>query len=271
MRRAIDVSTLEEGGGCNQMRLQGRVAIITGGSDGIGRATAILFAQEGARIVVADVEAAGGGQTVEAILTNGGQAVFVTCDVARATDCQMLVHRTIQVFGRLDILFNNAGVNCCKTVVDMDEEEWDRTLDVNAKGVYLMSKYAIPYMASNHRGAIVNTASVLGLVGDKNAAAYCASKGAVVLLTKAMAVDHAEDNIRVNCVCPGCVDTPMLQKQMRQMGGIEALMPVYAGKHPLGRIATPEEVAKAALYLASDESSFVTGACLVVDGGRTAV
>ena len=253
------------------MKLKGKVALITGGNSGIGRATAILFAEEGARVVIAARNEARGNETVEAIARAGGEAIFVACDVRRAEDCRKAVRATIEAFGRLDILFNNAGVIYPgRTVVDATEEEWDHTMAVNVKGAYLMSKYAIPWMIKSGGGVIINTASVWGLVGGKGAAAYCASKGAMVLLTKAMALDHASQNIRVNCICPGSVDTPMLRQEMEELGGVEKLRPTFEAKHPLGRICTPEEVAKAVLYLASDDSSFVTGASLAIDGGRTA-
>jgi len=253
------------------MRLQNRVAIITGGTSGIGRAAALLFAQEGAKVVVAARDEARGGETVLTIAEGGGQALYVRCDVREAGDCERVMRRTAEAFGRLDILFNNAGVVYPdRTVVNTSEEEWDSTMDINVKGVYLMSKYAIPCMAENGGGVIINTASVWGLVGGNGAAAYCASKGAVVLLTKAMALDHAGQKIRVNCICPGSVDTPMLRGEMDALGGREKALPKFAAKHPLGRISTPEEVARAALFLASDEASFITGASLPVDGGRTA-
>ncbi len=165
---------------------------------------------------------------------------------------------------------NNAGIVYRATVVDTTEEEWDDTMDTNAKGAYLMSKHAIPWMIKNGGGVIINTASYYGLVGGKEAAAYCASKGAMVLLTKAMALDHAAQNIRVNCICPGSVDTPMLEQEMEELGGVEKLRPLFAAKHPLGRICSPGEVARAALFLASDDSAFVTGSSLVIDGGITA-
>ncbi|MBC7263205.1 MAG: SDR family oxidoreductase [Chloroflexi bacterium] len=253
------------------MKLQDRVALISGGNSGIGRATAVLFAKEGARVSIVARDETRGSQTLEEIAKSGGQAIFLACDIRKAGDCQKAVERTIEAFGRLDILVNNAGVIYPgKTVVDTTEEEWDRTMEVNVKGAYLMSRYAIPWMVKNGGGVIINTASVWGLVGGKGAAAYCASKGAMVLLTKAMALDHASQNIRVNCICPGSVDTPMLRQEMEELGGVEKLRPVFESKHPLGRICTPEEVAKAALYLASDDSTFVTGCSLVIDGGRTA-
>jgi NAD(P)-dependent dehydrogenase (short-subunit alcohol dehydrogenase family) len=253
------------------MKLQDKVAVITGGNSGIGRATAMLFAREGARVVIAARNEARGNETVADIAQAGGQALFMPCDVRKAADCQRVVAGTIEAFGRLDILFNNAGIIYPdRTVLDTTEEEWDNTMAVNVRGIYLMSRYAIPPMAESGGGVIINTASVLGLVGGGGVAAYCASKGAVVLLTRAMALDHAPQNIRVNCICPGSVDTPMLEGEIEALGGVEKARPVFVAKHPLNRISTPEEIARAALYLASDDASFVTGICLPVDGGRTA-
>jgi NAD(P)-dependent dehydrogenase (short-subunit alcohol dehydrogenase family) len=253
------------------MKLQDKVALITGGNSGIGRATAMLFAQEGARVIIAARNEARGKETVADIAQAGGQVLFVPCDVRKAVDCQRVVAGTVGAFGRLDILFNNAGIIYPdRTVLDTTEEEWDNTMAVNVRGVYLMSKYAIPHMAASGGGVIINTASVLGLVGGGGVAAYCASKGAVVLLTKAMALDHAPQHIRVNCICPGSVDTPMLDGEIEALGGVEKARPVFVAKHPLNRISTPEEIARAALFLASDDASFVTGISLSVDGGRTA-
>lgn len=254
----------------DNMKLRDKVALITGGNSGIGRAIANLFATEGARVVIGARNEARGSETVETIAKSGGQAIFVTCDVRKAEDCQRAVERTIEAFGQLHILVNNAGTIYRSTVVDTTEEEWDDTMDTNVKGAYLMSKHAIPWMMKNGGGVIINIASYYGLVGGKEAAAYCASKGAMVLLTKAMALDHAAQNIRVNCICPGSVDTPMLKQEMEELGGVEKLRPLFEAKHPLGRICSPEEVAKAALFLASDDSSFVTGSSLVIDGGITA-
>ncbi|HNM37945.1 MAG TPA: SDR family oxidoreductase, partial [Anaerolineales bacterium] len=180
------------------------------------------------------------------------------------------VEKTIEAFGRLDILFNNAGIiHVNRNVVTTLEDEWDATLNSNLKGTYLMSKYAIPYM-EKQGGAIVNNASIFGLVGGGGVAAYCAAKGGVINLTRAMAIDHAAQNIRVNCVCPGSVDTPLLEKEMDDLGGADLQRPKFASRHPMNRIATPEEVANAVAYLASDAASFVTGTALPVDGGRAA-
>jgi NAD(P)-dependent dehydrogenase (short-subunit alcohol dehydrogenase family) len=250
--------------------LTGKRALITGGASGIGRATALLFAREGAAVSVVDVDEAGGQAVAQMIVDEGGQAISVRCDVTQAEDCQRAVQQTVDELGGLDILFNNAGIIRRATVIDMTEEEWDRVLAVNVKSIFLLSKYAIPVMTQAGGGVIINTASGWGLVGGRKAAAYCASKGAVVLLTKAMALDHGEQNIRVNCICPGDTDTPMLRDEARQLGESEEDFLTEAAQRPLQRIGKPEDIAQAALYLASDASSFVTGTSLVVDGGGLA-
>jgi NAD(P)-dependent dehydrogenase (short-subunit alcohol dehydrogenase family) len=254
-----------------EAKLRGKVSLITGGNSGIGRVTALLFSAHGARVAIAARDRVRGQGTVEEIAHSGGQGIFISCDVRLAADCHRAVERSVEVFGSLDILVNSAGVIYPhRSVLDTSEEEWDRTMAVNVKGVYLMSRVAIPRMIEGGGGCIINVASVWGLAGGTGAAAYCASKGAVVLLTKAMALDHAGQNIRVNCICPGSVDTPMLRDEMAALGGVEQARPAFAARHPLNRICTPDEVAQAALYLASDAASFVTGSSLVIDGGRTA-
>jgi len=252
------------------MRLANKVALITGGTSGIGRATALLFAQEGARVAIAGRNEARGQEAVEEIERAGGTATFIRSDVRLAEECRRAVEETLRAFGRLDILFNNAGVFYPHTVPDSTEEEWDLTLDINLKGTYLMSRFALPTMIAQGSGVIVNNASGWGLVGGNEAAAYCASKGGVVLLTKAMAVDHSRQGIRVNCICPGDVDTPMLLEDARIRGMAWEAYLASAANRPMGRIGRPEEIAKAVLFLASDDASFMTGAALVVDGGGTA-
>ncbi len=250
--------------------LKGKVALITGGASGIGSATARLFAQEGAAVLVADINAALGEALVKEIQSQGGSAHFMHCDVTKADDCRRAVENTLERFHRLDILFNNAGIIRRADVVETTEEEWDRVLAVNLKSIFLMSKYAVPVMAQAGGGAIINTSSGWGLKGGGKAVSYCASKGGVVNMTRAMAIDHGAQNIRVNCICPGDVDTPMLRHEAQQLGQSEAAFLADAADRPLGRYGTPLEIAQAVLYLASDLASYVSGAALVVDGGGLA-
>jgi len=252
------------------MRLNNKVALITGGNSGIGRATALLFAREGAKVALTGRDEERGRQVVEEIRKASGTAVFIRSDVRLADDCRQAVDETLRQFGRLDILFNNAGVFYPHSVVDCPEEEWDLTIDVNLKGTYLMSKLVLPAMIAQGGGSIINNGSGWGITGGNEAASYCASKGGVVLLTKAMAIDHGRQGIRVNCLCPGDVDTPMLlaDAKLRKIKWKDYL--AEASNRPLGRIGTPDEIARAALFLATDDSSFMTGAVLAVDGGGTA-
>lgn len=250
------------------MRFKGKVAIITGGTSGIGLAVAELFLQEGAKVALFARDTTRGRAVIQKL---GNDTIFISGDVGSTTDCQRCVDETVRTFGRLDILFNNAGIiHVNRNVVTTLEEEWDATLNSNLKGTYLMSKYAIPFIEKQGGGAIVNNASIFGLVGGSGVAAYCAAKGGVINLTRAMAIDHAPQNIRVNCVCPGSVDTPLLEKEMDDLGGADLQRPKFASRHPMNRIATPKEVANAVAYLASDDASFVTGTALPVDGGRAA-
>ena len=251
------------------MQLAGKVALITGGASGIGRATAHLFAQEGAAVVVADVNQEAGKRVVEEIARAGGSAFFEAIDVTVAADCRRLVESAIRELGHIDVLFNNAGIIRRATVLELSEETWDRVMAVNVKSIYLLSREVIPHMEKQGAGSIINTASGWGLAGGAKAAAYCASKGAVVLLTKAMAIDHGP-RIRVNCICPGDTDTGMLRSEARQLGEDYQPFLIESAKRPLGRVGRPEEIAQAVLYLASEASSFVTGTALVVDGGGLA-
>ena len=250
--------------------LQGKIALITGGASGIGRATALLFAREGASVAIADLNAAAGQQLVNEITTAGGRAIFEPADVTNAADCQRVVERTVREFGTIHILFNNAGIIRRASVVELTEQDWDRVMAVNVKSIFLMSREVIPVMEKAGGGSIINTASGWGLAGGPKAAVYCASKGAVVLLTKAMAIDHGPQKIRVNCICPGDTDTAMLRTEAQQLGEPADGFLKAAASRPLGRVGKPEEIAQAALYLASDASSFVTGTALVVDGGGLA-
>lgn len=252
------------------MQLTNKVALITGGASGIGRATAQLFAGEGAAVVIADLNSEAGKAAAGEITACGGRAVFESADVTLAADCRRLVEHAIAQFRKIDILFNNAGIMRRATVLDLSEEEWDRVMAVNVKSIYLLSREVIPHMRKAGGGSIINTASGWGITGGAKAAVYCASKGAVVLLTKAMAVDHGPQNIRVNCVCPGDTDTAMLRGEAVQLGEDSKRFLAEAARRPLGRVGTPDEIARAALYLATDASSFVTGTALVVDGGGLA-
>lgn len=250
--------------------LAGKAALVTGGASGIGRATAILFAREGANVAVMDLDDDAGKGVVAEASSGHTKSILVQGDVSSASDCSRAVKTVADEFGGIDILFNNAGIIHRASVVDLTEEVWDRTMAVNVRSVFLMSKYVVPIMVRGGGGVIINTASGWGLTGGKRAAAYCASKGAVVQLTKAMALDHGEQNIRVNCICPGDTDTPMLRREAEQLGEPIERFLAEGAKRPLPRLGLPEDVARAVLYLASDAASFVTGASLVVDGGGLA-
>ena len=252
------------------MRLENTVALITGGTSGIGEATAILFAKEGAKVTITGRNEERGRAVAAKILTDGGQALFIRTDVRSAEECNRAVSETLGTYKGLDILFNNAGVFFPHTTIDCTEEEWDLQMDVNLKGTFLMSKAALPHMIERRKGVIINNSSGWGIAGGDSAVAYCASKGGVVLLTKAMAIDHGRQGIRVNCICPGDVDTPMLPEDARMRGLKWEDYLAGCANRPLGRIGTTDEIAKGALFLASEESSFMTGTALVVDGGGIA-
>jgi NAD(P)-dependent dehydrogenase (short-subunit alcohol dehydrogenase family) len=250
--------------------LKGKTALITGGACGIGRAIAHLFAREGASVVIADKNEASGKVVAGEIAAFGGRAIFESANVTSAADCQRVVERAVREFGGIHLLVNNAGIIRRASIVELTEQEWDRVMAVNVKSVFLMSRQVIPLMAQAGGGSIINMASGWGLAGGPKAAVYCASKGAVVLLTKAMAVDHGPQRIRVNCICPGDTHTEMLHQEAQQLGEPKDRFLAEAARRPLGRIAEPDEIAQAALYLASDAASFVTGTALVVDGGGLA-
>ncbi len=250
--------------------LTDKVALITGGASGIGRASALLFAREGAAVAITDLNQKAGQEVAAEIYQSGGRAIFEPADVTLASDCHRVVQRTVAEFGAIHILFNNAGIVRRASVVELSEPDWDRVMAVNVKAIYLMCREVIPIMTENGGGSIVNTSSGWGLAGGPRAAVYCASKGAVVLLTKAMAIDHGSQKVRVNCICPGDTNTAMLRQEAQQLSASAADFLADSAKRPLGRVGTPEEIAQAALYLASDASSFVTGTSLVVDGGGLA-
>lgn len=252
------------------MRLKDKVAVITGGTSGIGKATALLFTQEGARVAITGRSLERGDEVVQRIRNSRGEAIFLRADVSSASDCQRVVDETLRAFGHTDILFNNAGVFYPQTALECSEHEWDQQIDVNLKGTFLMSKAVLPGMIARRRGVIINNASGWGIVGGDRAVAYCASKGGVVLMTKAMAIDHGAQGIRVNCVCPGDVETPMLPADAKMRGLKWEDYIAGCSNRPLGRVGTVDEIAKAVLFLASEDSSFMTGAALVVDGGGTA-
>jgi len=246
-----------------------KVALVTGGSSGIGRATALAFAREGAKIVVADINIEGGEETVKMVRERGSESIFVKTDVTRAAEVEALVKRAVETYGRLDYAYNNAGVEESpqRTTADCTEEDWDRIVSINLKGVWLCMKYEIPQMLRQGSGAIVNTSSIFGLVSFAKRPAYTASKHGIVGLTKAAALDYASAGIRVNAVCPGVIRTSMLA---RVWAGSPEAEELANASSPTGRIGTPEEVAEAVVWLCSDAASFVTGHPLAVDGGWTA-
>ena len=255
------------------MRLEGKAALVTGGGSGIGRATALLFAREGARVVVSDLREADALETADAVRSAGGQAAIAVGDVSKSADAAGMVRTAVQSYGRLDVLVNSAGISSRNALGEgADPEEiWDRVMDVNLKGSYLVSWHAVPEMERSGGGSIINLASIIGLVGYPAGIGggfnpYAPSKGGVVQLTRNLAVDLAAKGVRVNCICPGYVTTNLTRGLTEDPETLARL----EGLHPMGRLGRPEEIAQAALFLASDESSYVTGAPLVVDGGYTA-
>jgi NAD(P)-dependent dehydrogenase (short-subunit alcohol dehydrogenase family) len=244
-----------------------KVAFVTGAASGIGRATALAFAREGASVVVADVSEQGNQETVRMIEKQGGRALAVRCDVRRVEDVRAALDKTLETFGRLDFAFNNAGIEyTIQPVAEITEEEWDRIIDIDLRGVFLCMKHEIPLMLEHGGGAIVNTSSGAGVKGFKGGAAYVAAKHGVVGLTKAAALDYAQSNIRINAVCPGIIETPMMD---RFSGGTAEGRQAVISQEPIGRMGRPEEIAATVVWLCSDEAAFVVGHAMVVDGGQT--
>ncbi len=248
--------------------MRNRVALVTGAASGIGRATAIAFAREGASVVVADVDRTGGDETVRAINALDGKAIYIACDVSKANEIESLIERTVSTFGRLDYAFNNAGVEgLTAPVADCSLENWEQTIKVNLRGVLLCMKYEIQQMLKQGAGAIVNCSSIAGMIGFPGIPAYVASKHGVIGLTKNAALEYAEKKIRVNAVCPGVIRTPMIDRFTKSDPKAYAQL---VAAEPIARIGEPEEIAEAVLWLCSDKSSFVTGHSLVADGGWVA-
>lgn len=250
------------------MALDGKVALITGAAKGIGKGCAEVLARERARIAVGDIDSAAGEKAAREIEELGGKAVFVQADVSKAIEVQKMIAKVIEAFGQLDILINNAGYHISKNIEDTSEEEWDYILNTNLRSVFLCSKYAIPHLRKT-RGAIVNMSSMVGLVGQRDAGAYSATKGGIIAMTKGMALDFAGDGIRVNCICPGWVETPLVEDWFGQQADPQGTKKYIFDRHPLGRIATPEEIGNAAVFLCSEASSFITGVALPLEGGIT--
>ncbi len=252
------------------MRLANKVCVITGAGSGIGQATARLFAREGAKFVVADIAADSVRRTADGIGQDGGESRPVQVDVTQSHQVQRMLRETIGAYGQIDVLINNAGFGFAASVEETSEEDWDRLMAVNLKGVFLGCKYVVPLMRRQHAGVIINTASVAAVVGVRERAAYCASKGAVAALTKAMAIDHVSDGIRINCIAPGTVETPYFSGIFAQSPDPEKMRKEIEARQVMNRMGTPEEIAQGMLFLASDDSSFVTGTTLFVDGGMSA-
>ena len=248
--------------------VQGKVALVTGGASGIGRATSLIFAREGAKVAVSDLNLAGCEDTVAMIRKAGGEASSVKCNVAASAEVQAMVSQVIKTYGRLDCAFNNAGVAPAGgRIGEVSEDDWNFVISVNLTGVWLCMKYELAQMLAQGSGTIVNTASIMGLVGERRTGAYCAAKHGVVGITKTAALEYARKNIRVNAVCPGSTDTPMMRAGFE---GDPRREEAYKASHPLGRLGTPEDIGEAVVWMSSDEASFVTGLALPVDGGYTA-
>ena len=252
------------------LSLEGKVAIVTGAASGIGRGIARRLAEMGASVAILDIDQAKGRETAAEVERKGGEATFMSCDVRRAADCRSAVKMVIGKWSKIDILCNCAGIAIRKDVVELTEDEWDRVLDVTLKGIYLLSHEVIPHMVRGGGGSIINIGSGWSLKGGPRAASYCAAKGGTVNLTRAMAIDHGKHNIRVNCVCPGDIDTPMLRSECAQLGEDVQIFMREAANRPLARVGTPEDVANAVMFLVSPMADWITGIAMVVDGGGLA-
>ena len=252
------------------MRLKDKVAIITGGGSGFGEVTAKLFASEGAAVMLADINGPAAAAVAESINNAGGRAIWAKTDVSFSSSVEAMVQATLSNFERVDILFNNAGIEAFGTVIESDEASWDRIFAVHVRGAFLCSKYALPAMIDSGRGGVViNVSSVAGLVGLQHMSAYCAAKGAIISLTRAMATDFAQYGIRVNCIAPGTTMTPLGQRLIEN--DTPERLAQRLSRYPLGGFGQPEEIARSVLFLSSDDSSYATGMCLVIDGGLTSV
>jgi NAD(P)-dependent dehydrogenase (short-subunit alcohol dehydrogenase family) len=252
------------------LSLEGNVAVISGAASGIGRGIALRFAEMGASVAILDIDEEKGSDVAAQLRAGSMEAIFSRCDVRSASDCGRAVEGMIQKWGTIDILCNCAGIAIRKDVVELTEEEWNRALDVTLKGIFLLSREVIPHMIRNGEGSVINIGSGWSLKGGPKAASYCAAKGGTLNLTRAMAIDYGKHNIRVNCVCPGDVDTPLLHSECAQLGEDSQVFMKEAAKRPLARVGTPEDIANAVLFLASPMSSWITGSALVVDGGGLA-
>ncbi len=252
------------------MRLEGRVSIVTGGANGIGRAICEVFAREGATVVISDIDVERGEEVLNNIKEISPDSFFMKTDVSKEEEMKALIEKTVERFGKIDIMVNNAGIHHMGPITSLTEDIIDRLFAVNVKGTIWGMKYSIPYMLEKGKGVIINLSSMSGIVGHPNAALYCATKGAILQLTKATALEYATSGIRINALCPGTVDTNILRNAVNNSPDPEATLKAFTEAEPVKRLATPEEIARSALFLASDDSSFMTGAPLLVDGGFTA-
>ena len=251
------------------MKLEGKSVLITGAASGIGMAASLLFVEEGAKLTLVDLNESG-DETAKQARERGAEAVFLKADVSKAEDWEAAVKLAVKSYGKIDVLYNNAGIGMYRPFLETSEEDWDRVISVDLKSVYLGCKYIIPEMLRQGGGVIINTASEIGISGARNYAAYCAAKGGVVQITRALALEFGDRNIRVNCLCPGVTQTPMLEQGINKAQDPAARRRYLEQEVPLKRIGRPEEIAKGALFLASNDSSFMNGATLVIDGGATA-